>query len=159
MEAGYRPAMKHGKQKVRLAWRNEGHGYEGKSRRNSGRSGALEDRTRNQQPVVGYWNPWKRWTKDKVVWGTPKRLMCGKRRRVQPKHKNGIRGRGLKQQLWLGGKENVNKALRQTIVLDVAKLAVGSSIRIWKMGVKTLRRSRPLPMLKERLPIAEEPEM
>jgi hypothetical protein len=51
---------------------------------------------------------------------------------------SGIRGRGLKQQLRLGSKENVSEALRQTIELEIIKRVAGSSARIQKMSVKTL---------------------
>jgi hypothetical protein len=77
---------------------------------------------------------------------------------VQPKHNNGIRDQGLKQQL-LRGNGNVNEARRQTIVLEVVKLAAWISNRIRKMSVKTLWRNWPPPLLKKRLPIAEEREM
>lgn len=46
--------------------------------------------------------------------------------------RNRIRGKGIKQQLLLGSKRTINKALWQTFVLDVVKLADGSPIRLWK---------------------------
>jgi hypothetical protein len=60
-----------------------------------------------------------------------------KRHRAQQKCYNGIRNQGLKEQLRLGNKKmlnkrNVNKALRQTVVLKVMKLAVGSLSRFKK---------------------------
>jgi hypothetical protein len=62
---------------------------------------------------------------------------------VHPKCKNGIRDRGLKQQLRLRSKGNVNEILRQNIVLEVVKLSARSSIRIPKMCIKILWRSQP----------------
>jgi hypothetical protein len=41
---------------------------------------------------------------------------------AQPKCNNGIRDKGLKQQLRLGRKGNINEALRQTIVLEIVEL-------------------------------------
>jgi hypothetical protein len=121
--------------------------------------GALNDRSGNQRPAVGCRNPLKMPTKDNVVRGTPKGRTFEKRRRRQHKFNNGIIDRGLKQQLRLGGKGSVNETLRQTIVLKVIKLAAGSCIRIPKMSVKTLCRSRPPPKRKKRLPTAGVPEL
>jgi hypothetical protein len=105
-----------------------------------------------QEPAVGHHNPWKRRTKDDVVRGAPKGRTFQKRRRKQPKFNNGIRDRGLKQQLRLGSKENFKEALERTIVFKIVKLAAGSSVRIKKMSVKTLWRSRPPSKRKKRLP-------
>jgi hypothetical protein len=43
-----------------------------------------------------------------------------------------VRDRGIKQQLLLGGNKTLNEALRQTIGLEVVKLAIGFSARIRK---------------------------
>jgi hypothetical protein len=72
---------------------------------------------------------------------------------MQLKFNNGIRDRGLKQQLWLWSKGNINETMRQTIVPKVIKVAARSSIRIRKINVKTLW-SWPLPKQKKRLPTA-----
>jgi hypothetical protein len=61
--------------------------------------------------------------------------------------------------LCLGSKGDVNKALKQTIVLEVINLAARSSIRIPKMSVKALWRSWPLPKQRKRLPTAGVAEM
>jgi hypothetical protein len=45
---------------------------------------------------------------------------------------NGIRKQSTEQQLRLGTKRTVSQALWQTLELEVVKLAVGSSIRLWK---------------------------
>jgi hypothetical protein len=79
-----------------------------------------------------------------------------KRQWKGPECKNGIRNPGLKQQIRLGNKKtlnkrNVNKAPRQTIVLEAVKLAAGSSTWIRKMGVKASWRSQPQPKCKNRL--------
>jgi hypothetical protein len=42
---------------------------------------------------------------------------------------NDIRDRGLKQQLQMGSKGNVNETFRQAFVLEIVKQTVGSSIR------------------------------
>jgi hypothetical protein len=78
-----------------------------------------------------------------------KGLTVEKRRRAQLKCNNDIRYRGLKQQLRLGSKGNVNETLRGTAVLAVVKLAAGSSVGIQKMSVKTMWRSRPPHKRKE----------
>jgi hypothetical protein len=80
------------------------------------------------------------------------------RRWTQPKFNNGIRHRGLKQQLRLGSKGNVNEALKQTMGLEV-KLGVGTSVRFPKMSVKTLWKCLSPPMRKKILPTARMPEM
>jgi hypothetical protein len=55
---------------------------------------------------------------------------------VQVKCNNDIRNQGLKKQLCLGNKKThkryVNEALRETTVLEVAKLAAWFSVRIKK---------------------------
>jgi hypothetical protein len=56
-----------------------------------------------------------------------------------------MRDWGLKQQLRLGSKETFYKALGLIVRLEVAKQAVLPYIWLWKMSVKTLWRSRPLP--------------
>jgi hypothetical protein len=53
--------------------------------------GALKDLSGDQQPAVGYRNPWKRQTMDDVVSETPKGRTFEKRRRTQPKCSNGKR--------------------------------------------------------------------
>jgi hypothetical protein len=60
---------------------------------------------------------------------------------------DGIKDRGIKQQLPLGGEGTLNGALRQ----EVIKLTAGSSIWLKKMNDKALWRSRPLPTWKKRL--------
>jgi hypothetical protein len=42
-------------------------------------------------------------------------------------------------------------------MLEVVKLSAGSSVRIWKMNVMTLWRSRPPPKRKKRLLAAYKP--
>jgi hypothetical protein len=113
--------------------------------------GALEDFSGDQQPAIGCQSPRKRQTKDDVVRGTPKGWTFEKRRRTQLKCSDGVRDRDL---LCLGIKENVNKALRQTIELEIIKQVVRSSFRIHKMSVKTLWRSRPRPNRKKGLATA-----
>jgi hypothetical protein len=48
-----------------------------------------------------------------------------------------IGDQGIKQQLLLGGKRTLTKALRQTPELEVIKLALGYSIRLWKTSDRT----------------------
>jgi hypothetical protein len=71
----------------------------------------------------GILEPTERQNDDNVVRGNPKGWTFYKRHRAQPNCNNGIKDWGLKQQLWLGSKWNVNKALRRIIVLEVIKLA------------------------------------
>lgn len=56
-------------------------------------------------------------------------------------HSNGIRDLGVRQQLCLGGKRTLNEALGQTLQLEVVKLAVRSSITLWKTSDRALWRS------------------
>jgi hypothetical protein len=56
--------------------------------------------------------------------------MFKKRHWAQQKWNNGIRDRGLKQQLSLGRKEIFYEALRQTIGLEIVKRTVGSFVGI-----------------------------
>jgi hypothetical protein len=49
-----------------------------------------------------------------------------------PECNNGIRNRGLKEQLHLGSKETFYEALGQTIGLEIMKCTVGSTLRIQK---------------------------
>jgi hypothetical protein len=58
---------------------------------------------------------------------------------------------GLRQKLHLGSKEIFYETLEQLIGLEVVKRAVGSSIGLWKMSVKTLWRSQSPPKWKKRL--------
>jgi hypothetical protein len=66
-------------------------------------------------------------------------------KRRQKKCNNGIRNRGLKQQLCLENKKTTKKALRQKTGFEIIKLAARSSVRIPKMSVKALWRRQPLP--------------
>jgi hypothetical protein len=59
-----------------------------------------------------------------------KKLTVEKRRRNGPECNNGIWNRSLIQQLCLGSKKTFYGALRQTIGLEIVKLAAGSSMRI-----------------------------
>jgi hypothetical protein len=67
-----------------------------------------------------------------IVRGATKGSTFEKRRRRWQECSNGIRGRGIKQKLLLGGKRTLNDTLRQTLELEVAKLVVGCSIRLRK---------------------------
>jgi hypothetical protein len=87
---------------------------------------------------MGYQNAQKQQTKDNVICGTPKGWTFKKRRWVQPECNNGIKDRGLKEQLHLGTKRVFNKTIRLTLGLVDIKLAAGSSIRIPKMSIKKL---------------------
>jgi hypothetical protein len=64
---------------------------------------------------------------------------------------NGIRDRGIKQQLFLGGQRTLNEALKQTLVLEVLKLAVGFSIRLRRTSDRAWRKSWSPPKRKKRL--------
>jgi hypothetical protein len=57
----------------------------------------------------------------------------------------------MKQQLLLGSMRTLNETLRQILQMEITKLIVGSSIRLWKMSMRTLWRSQPPPKQKIRL--------
>jgi hypothetical protein len=103
---------------------------------------------------VGFGIQRQRQTKDNVLREAPEKWKFEKRRRPQSKRYNGIKDRGLKQQLRLGSEENIYETLNQTIVLKIVKLASGSSIEIRKMSVKIMWRGRPPPKQKKRPPAA-----
>jgi hypothetical protein len=71
------------------------------------------------------------WASD-AVRGAPNDSTFEKRRRTWSECSNGIRDRGLKRQLHLGGKTALNETLRQTLKLEIVMLVhvVGSSIRL-----------------------------
>jgi hypothetical protein len=52
---------------------------------------------------------------------------------------------GIRQELHLGGKRTLTKAVRQTLDLEVLMLAVGSSIKLEKTSDTALWRSQPPP--------------
>jgi hypothetical protein len=85
---------------------------------------------------TSHWNTQKQRTKDDGVCGTPKGQTFEKRCQVQPECNNGIRDRGLKEQLHLGSKRAFNKTIRQTLALEVVKLAARSSIMTPNMSVE-----------------------
>jgi hypothetical protein len=74
-----------------------------------------------------------------------------KRRRKGPKCKNGIKDRDARWQLRLRKERTSNKTFRHTVELKVAKKIVGTSIKLRKMSVRTLLRSRPPPRRIKRL--------
>jgi hypothetical protein len=82
-------------------------------------------------------------TRDNVAKGTLKGWTFGKRNRAQPEYNNGIRNRGIKQQLRPG-----SRTLNMT--LETAKQTVGTSIRLRKMNFRILWRGRPPPKRKKR---------
>jgi hypothetical protein len=80
------------------------------------------------------------WAKG-VLCGTPNGQTFQKRQQMQCS--NGIRDQGVKLQLCLGSKGNLNEVRRQTVELKIIKRIVGSSVGIRKIIVKTLCRSCP----------------
>jgi hypothetical protein len=96
---------------------------------------------RDQQPAVGYRNPLKRHTKNKVVRGAPKE-------RTRPVFKNGIRDRDAKQHLLLKKERILNKAIRQSLDLEIAKLIFESSIGLREPSDRILWKCRPPPKRK-----------
>jgi hypothetical protein len=58
---------------------------------------------------------------------------------------DGIRERRIKWLLLLGGKRTVNEAVKQTLELEVVKLAVGSPAKLWETSDRALWRSLPPP--------------
>jgi hypothetical protein len=82
-----------------------------------------------------------------------------KRRRKGPECNNGIRNRGLKEQLRLGSNRAFNKTVRQIIGMEVAKRPDEFSIGLRKMSDWILWRSRPPPKRKKRLLAARVPAL
>jgi hypothetical protein len=101
---------------------------------------------------------------DQVSMGTSKRQTFRKRQQVKPKGITGIRNQGSRQQLrlrkekttgngirgWcrrqephLGSRTTFNKTFMKTVVLEIAKQTVGTSIRWQKMRDWTLWRGQP----------------
>jgi hypothetical protein len=91
--------------------------------------------------------------RDSVTREVPKRRTFQKGRRVQLQCNNGIRYRGLKEWLCLGSKGNFNETFRETVRLEITKS--GSSVRIWKMSVRTLWRGR-LCLKQKKRPLTED---
>jgi hypothetical protein len=85
----------------------------------------------DEELTMGYRSPRKKQTKDFVVRGAPEERTFEKRQWTQLKFNNGIRHRGLKLQLRLSERA-LNKTVRQTVGLEVAKQVVG--IFHWAMG-------------------------
>jgi hypothetical protein len=56
---------------------------------------------------------------------------------------NERRDRGIKQQLLLVGKRTLKEVLKQTLVLEVVKLAVGFSVRLQEISDRALWKSWP----------------
>jgi hypothetical protein len=67
------------------------------------------------------------------------------RREADRAFADGLGDPHIKIHLLLGGEITVNKALRQTVQLEVIRLAVMSSIRPWKMSDLALWMSWPPP--------------
>jgi hypothetical protein len=68
-----------------------------------------------------------------------------------PRMHNGMRNRGLNEQLRLGRKRVFNRTVRRTLGLEVAKRAFEFSIGVQKMSVKAMWRSQPPPKRKKRI--------
>jgi hypothetical protein len=92
--------------------------------------------------------------RDSEFRGTPKGQTFEKRRRTRPECNNGIRDRGIREQLVLGCKKTVNEVLRQTLGLEIANRIVGSFIKLQRTSVWTLWRGRSPPKRKYRLSTA-----
>jgi hypothetical protein len=84
------------------------------------------------------------------VRGVPKRRTFVKWRRAKPRRNSGIRGGGVKQQLRLGSKGNINEIFKENLGLEITNRMAGTSFMIRKTSVKTLRWGRPTPERKKR---------
>jgi hypothetical protein len=87
--------------------------------------------------------------KDDVAPRTSKRQTFGRRHQPKPEHKNGIRNRGLRQQLQ--SKREFTKIYRKTMGLEIVRRIVGPSVRLQKIRNWMLRRGRPPPKWKKKL--------
>jgi hypothetical protein len=87
----------------------------------------------------------KRHSKDKAIPRTQKGQMFRKRHQVKMEGINGIRIQGLQKHLHLRSEITSGRIFRKTIGLEIVKQIAGSSVRIWKMRNKTLRRNRTPP--------------
>jgi hypothetical protein len=104
--------------------------------------------------------------KDKAVPRTQKGWTFRTRHWMKPEGINGIRNQGSRQQLhlrkdrttgngvigWsrrkdphLGSRTTFGRIFRKTVELEIAKQIVGTSIRLWKMSIRTLWRGQPSP--------------
>jgi hypothetical protein len=101
----------------------------------------------------------QRWQKSQtrvsVARGTSKGQTIRKRHQAQPECNSGIKDSGERWQLCLGSKRALNKTVRHTFGLEVAKQTVELSIRLQKMSDWTLWRGRPPPERKRQ----QEPEI
>jgi hypothetical protein len=104
------------------------------------------------RPATGHRIP-KPTEKDprQCVWGTSTGWTFKKGWRTQLECNNSIGDRGLKEQLCLRRKKTLYEAIRQMPELEIAKLIVGSSVRLQRMSVWAQWRSRPPPKRKKRL--------
>jgi hypothetical protein len=71
-----------------------------------------------------------------------------KRKRTLPECNNGIRDQGARQHLLLKKECILNEVTRQSLCLEIAKLLVNSSIRLWELGDRILWKCRPPPKQK-----------
>jgi hypothetical protein len=79
------------------------------------------------------------WTKKgQCLRETPKGRTFGKRHRGQEKCNNGVRDRGLRQELRLGSKETFYEALGQIVLPDFTKRAFEFSVGLREMSVKDI---------------------
>jgi hypothetical protein len=112
----------------------------------------------------------KNWTTENFTRGTPKARTFGKKRRVPPECNNDIRDRGTIRQLHLRLETTTGNSIRgrstrqelllgsvktyenhrQTHALDIMKRTVGTSIKLWKINVRTLWRGRAPPKREKR---------
>jgi hypothetical protein len=91
-------------------------------------------------------------TSDYAVRGIPKGRTFEEKWRTQLKFNSGIRDRDLKQELCLGSKKTLYKALGQTHELEVVKRKVVISIGLRKISDWRLQRGRPALKQKKRRP-------
>jgi hypothetical protein len=87
--------------------------------------------------------------RDKDGGGSSKRRTFGRRHQPKPKRINGIRNRGLRQQL--RSKREFTKTLRKILALEFRKRSVRSTVELRKIKNWMLWRSRPPPKKKETL--------
>jgi hypothetical protein len=97
---------------------------------------------------MGYGDPWKQQTKNKVVRGTPEAWAGEKRRRMRLECNHGISDQGARQCLLLKRERMLNMVIRKSLGMEIGKLMVVSSIRLQEPGDRLLWKCRPPPKRK-----------
>jgi hypothetical protein len=98
----------------------------------------FEDRSGDHQPAIRYRNLLKKRTQDNVIRETHKGPTSKRRRLTGPESSNGIKNRGMEEQVCLGSKRTLGETFWQTVELEIAERTVGPSIGLRKVSDRTL---------------------